>query len=673
VAVKVVIKNKVLRERDLWQKVKREVAILKIISHPHVLKIYDVYETPEHLYLLVEHMKGGELFDYILEKGRLDVRESLTFVGQLVDALLHCHDHDICHRDLKPENILLNETKTLVKLADFGLAQLMPMDHTLSTSCGSPHYASPEVILGKAYDGRKTDVWSLGVILYTLVTGSLPFDHDHTPTLLRSIVKGRYHMPDWVDPVVQDLISRMLVREYDARISLEGIRDHRAFCGFQHLFQLTKDPVIDLSRSLTGREGSGISPMGRMERMRSEDFSSTLPTRKRRLSVHKPVSPMLWRESSSNSNNLESKRLVIPNSPKSLDTMQMKIPSPKNKRVQELRSELSPTPTRSRHVRAASSVLGRASIAPLSPLRKLSFTDASCEEGMSSSARPAMDRSILVDMESLGFGNVEDVEQMLARPFSLFSHGWEMGKGGRDQTTVPFEREAPLSARTLRKVQTLDLLNSMPLHEHVREDGKQQQKQQKKDRPIDEAEMTEEEIDEERTRTQCLRMYEHLRLRKAKRMLELSTLSPKKPKSLTAPNTPHFPSLEQSATYSFGSFLKIPELNLNASPISDGDSVEGDDSDFGPRERLRDRPQRQKPPLPGRVIRQAIGRNRSSSKESHSSTSLSPARGRGALPEAQAEAEFRRRWSECKERSVSPPSIQQAMTQPGSPPPTIEE
>ena len=228
VAFKIIDKKYLNSEPKLWKKVKREIAILKLIEHPHVLKLYDVLETEHRLYLVLEHVKGGELFDYIVSKGRLDREESLRLTAQIVLGLEHCHKHSICHRDLKPENLLLDEQLN-IKIADFGMAQLMKNNSILKTSCGSPHYASPEIIEGHTYDAKVTDVWSIGVILYALITGSLPFDHDNIPTLLSMVTKGVYQTPAHVPSDVSHLISRMLTVDPSKRIKLCEIRKHSAY------------------------------------------------------------------------------------------------------------------------------------------------------------------------------------------------------------------------------------------------------------------------------------------------------------------------------------------------------------------------------------------------------------------------------------------------------------
>ncbi|XP_056454752.1 serine/threonine-protein kinase BRSK2 [Gadus chalcogrammus] len=166
VAIKIVNREKL--SESVLMKVEREIAILKLIEHPHVLKLHDVYENKKYLYLVLEHVSGGELFDYLVKKGRLTPKEARKFFRQIISALDFCHSHSICHRDLKPENLLLDE-KNNIRIADFGMASLQVGDSLLETSCGSPHYACPEVIRGEKYDGRRADVWSCGVILFALL------------------------------------------------------------------------------------------------------------------------------------------------------------------------------------------------------------------------------------------------------------------------------------------------------------------------------------------------------------------------------------------------------------------------------------------------------------------------------------------------------------------------
>ncbi|CAB1341429.1 unnamed protein product [Coregonus sp. 'balchen'] len=181
-------------------------------------------------YLVLEHVSGGELFDYLVKKGRLTPKEARKFFRQIISALDFCHSHSICHRDLKPENLLLDE-KNNIRIADFGMASLQVGDSLLETSCGSPHYACPEVIRGEKYDGRRADVWSCGVILFALLVGALPFDHDNLRQLLEKVKSGVFHMPHFIPPDCQALLKGMIEVDPDKRLTLEAIQKHSWYLG----------------------------------------------------------------------------------------------------------------------------------------------------------------------------------------------------------------------------------------------------------------------------------------------------------------------------------------------------------------------------------------------------------------------------------------------------------
>ncbi|CAF0723631.1 unnamed protein product [Brachionus calyciflorus] len=198
---------------------------MKLIEHPNVLRLYDVYENKKYLYLILEHVSGGELFDYLVKKSRLTIKEARKFFKQIISALDFCHSHLICHRDLKPENLLLDD-KLNIKIADFGMASLQVDGSMLETSCGSPHYACPEVIRGEKYDGRKADVWSCGVILYALLVGALPFDDDNLKQLLEKIKKGHFTIPSYVPQECQELLRKMIEIDPNKRFSLEEVNKH---------------------------------------------------------------------------------------------------------------------------------------------------------------------------------------------------------------------------------------------------------------------------------------------------------------------------------------------------------------------------------------------------------------------------------------------------------------
>jgi len=226
VAIKVIDKEFITAKA---QKVAREIAVMKLLSHPRVLKLLGVHETPTHLYLVLEFVKGGNLFDYLVSKGPLSPNEALRFFHQLVEAVEYCHGNFICHRDLKPENVLLQTECDNLVLADYGLARLMKPSAILATRCGSPHYASPEVIMGLKYDGFRADIWSLGVILYVFVVGALPFDDPNVKIVMTKVKTGIYDIPPTVPPNIRDLITRMIVVDPLKRPTLEEIKNHPWF------------------------------------------------------------------------------------------------------------------------------------------------------------------------------------------------------------------------------------------------------------------------------------------------------------------------------------------------------------------------------------------------------------------------------------------------------------
>jgi len=224
VAIKMVNREKL--SENIINKVEREIAIMKLIDHPHILGLYDVYENKKYLYLILELISGGELFDYLVRKGRLTSREARNFFKQIISAVDFCHRHNVCHRDLKPENLLLDD-KNDIRVADFGMASLQPQGNLLETSCGSPHYACPEVIRGEKYDGRRADVWSCGVILFALLVGALPFDDDNLRNLLEKVKRGQFAIPHFVPPDAQSLLRGMIEVDAEKRMTLQQVLNHK--------------------------------------------------------------------------------------------------------------------------------------------------------------------------------------------------------------------------------------------------------------------------------------------------------------------------------------------------------------------------------------------------------------------------------------------------------------
>ncbi|MBA0712333.1 hypothetical protein Golax_011441 [Gossypium laxum] len=239
VAIKILnrrkIKNMEMEEKELLKQeglifgaVRREIKILRLFMHPHIIRLYEVIETATDIFVVMEYVKSGELFDYIVEKGRLQEDEARNFFQQIISGVEYCHRNMVVHRDLKPENLLL-DSKCNVKIADFGLSNIMRDGHFLKTSCGSPNYAAPEVISGKLYAGPEVDVWSCGVILYALLCGTLPFDDENIPNLFKKIKGGIYTLPSHLSPGARDLIPRMLVVDPMKRMTIPEIRQHRWF------------------------------------------------------------------------------------------------------------------------------------------------------------------------------------------------------------------------------------------------------------------------------------------------------------------------------------------------------------------------------------------------------------------------------------------------------------
>lgn len=190
--------------------------------NPLTMRRYTVIKTQTEIIMVLEYA-AGELFDYIVQNGRMKEPEARRFFQQMLCAVEYCHRHKIVHRDLKPENLLLDDNLN-VKIADFGLSNIMTDGNFLKTSCGSPNYAAPEVIGGKLYAGPEVDVWSCGVILYVLLVGRLPFDDEHIPSLFAKIARGTYSIPQWMPSGAASLIKRMLVVNPVQRATIDEIR-----------------------------------------------------------------------------------------------------------------------------------------------------------------------------------------------------------------------------------------------------------------------------------------------------------------------------------------------------------------------------------------------------------------------------------------------------------------
>ncbi|XP_019405047.1 PREDICTED: serine/threonine-protein kinase MARK1 isoform X1 [Crocodylus porosus] len=199
---------------------------MKILNHPNIVKLFEVIETEKTLYLVMEYASGGEVFDYLVAHGRMKEKEARAKFRQIVSAVQYCHQKCIVHRDLKAENLLLDSDMN-IKIADFGFSNEFTVGNKLDTFCGSPPYAAPELFQGKKYDGPEVDVWSLGVILYTLVSGSLPFDGQNLKELRERVLRGKYRIPFYMSTDCENLLKKLLVLNPVKRGSLEQIMKDR--------------------------------------------------------------------------------------------------------------------------------------------------------------------------------------------------------------------------------------------------------------------------------------------------------------------------------------------------------------------------------------------------------------------------------------------------------------
>uniref|UniRef100_A0A3P8T934 non-specific serine/threonine protein kinase n=1 Tax=Amphiprion percula TaxID=161767 RepID=A0A3P8T934_AMPPE len=252
VAIKSIRKEKIKDEQDLVH-IRREIEIMSSLCHPHIITIYEVFENKDKIVIVMEYASRGDLYDYICDKRNISEREARHFFRQIVSAVHYCHQNGIVHRDLKLENILLDGNGN-VKIADFGLSNLYQSDEYLQTFCGSPLYASPEIVNGRPYRGPEVDTWSLGVLLYTLVHGTMPFDGNSHKILVQQISTGNYRKPNNPSDAC-GLIRWMLMVNPERRATTEEIAGHWWLnWGYQH-------PILCERKSSTAEQTpSPVSP-----------------------------------------------------------------------------------------------------------------------------------------------------------------------------------------------------------------------------------------------------------------------------------------------------------------------------------------------------------------------------------------------------------------------------
>ena len=223
-ACKIIARSRLLMN-NLEARFENEIRINQQLHHPGVVALYDLLKDDLNYYIIVEFCPNGELFSHVVDQGRLDERTAKMFISQVFFALQYVHSLGICHRDLKPENLLLDQSGN-VKISDFGLSRFVGANGLVSTPCGSPCYASPECVSGHSYDGRKSDIWSCGVISYAILTGQLPWTKRNQQQLFEQIKRGEYTIPMYLSDKCRSFIAGLMTVNTEYRMTIEHALHH---------------------------------------------------------------------------------------------------------------------------------------------------------------------------------------------------------------------------------------------------------------------------------------------------------------------------------------------------------------------------------------------------------------------------------------------------------------
>ncbi|TRM56940.1 kinase-like domain-containing protein [Schizophyllum amplum] len=221
IALKYIRKRGPQQQEKIWKEVEHTYRL----KHPHIARLYGAIDTTKHLIIVQEYVEGGDLFRYLVSRGRLPEAKVRALMAQLVSALEYIHSRSLCHRDIKPENIMLDERRQ-IKLVDFGFSAKYGAAKALTDSCGSPTYAAPEIVRGAAYRGPEVDVWSAGVVLYVMLCGAMPFEGSDLQETLAKIERGTYVIHSYLSEDARSLLSAMLTVDPQTRIASFKIRDH---------------------------------------------------------------------------------------------------------------------------------------------------------------------------------------------------------------------------------------------------------------------------------------------------------------------------------------------------------------------------------------------------------------------------------------------------------------
>ena len=223
VAIKFINKNRLIRAGDT-DRIQNEMKIISGLNHPNILKAFEIFEDDLFYYIVMERPEKGDLFNYICSKGRLTLDEATFIYYQIVNAVSYLQKQKIAHRDLKPENILLTE-ELIVKIGDFGLSKYYQSNNVrLSTICGSPCYSAPEMLRGNKYKPWPIDIWGIGIILYCMICGALPFEDEREDVLIRKVIQCNYNCPYYINSNVRALFKRILCPNPNDRITMEELK-----------------------------------------------------------------------------------------------------------------------------------------------------------------------------------------------------------------------------------------------------------------------------------------------------------------------------------------------------------------------------------------------------------------------------------------------------------------
>lgn len=258
VAIKILDKEKIYQQ-NMNDQIKKEIAIMKLIKHPNVVQMYETVASKSKIFIVLELVRGGELFDQIVNEGTFEEKKANLYFRQLLEGMQYCHEQGVCHRDLKPENVLYDERDGSIKITDFGLSVLYFPDQSadmLHTTCGTPNYVAPEVLADGGYDGKSADCWSMGVMLFVMLAGYLPFDEATPNALFRKVAVADFSFPKRrpFSPEAVDLISKILVPNPADRITLPEIRQHPWYKKFNNELKTVATAPIDFDFSTLGSD-----------------------------------------------------------------------------------------------------------------------------------------------------------------------------------------------------------------------------------------------------------------------------------------------------------------------------------------------------------------------------------------------------------------------------------